>query len=82
LKHEGFLGLYKGVQASWLRELFYSTLRLGTYEPCRNYLSGGKPPKDTTFFFKFAAGGFAGLVGSFFSAPADILKVRMQAVNL
>ncbi len=28
---------------------------------------------------KFVSGGFSGLVGSTFSAPADILKVRMQA---
>ncbi len=77
MKVEGFLGLFKGVQASWLREIFYSTLRLGTYEPCRNYLSGGKSPKDTSFLIKFAAGGFAGFVGSTVSAPADIIKVRM-----
>ena len=30
---------------------------------------------------KFASGGFAGLVGSIFSAPADIIKVRMQAID-
>jgi hypothetical protein len=52
-------------------------LRLGTYEPCRNYLSGGKSPKDTSFLIKFASGGFAGFVGSTVSAPADIIKVRM-----
>ncbi len=70
------------MQASWLKEMFYSTLRLGTYEPCRNYLSGGKSAKDTSFFVKFVSGGFAGFIGSTFSAPADILKVRMQACEL
>ncbi len=71
--------MFKGVSASWLKECFYSTLRLGTYEPCRNYLSNGKSPLETSFYVKFVAGGFAGLIGSTFSAPADILKVRMQA---
>lgn len=40
---------------------------------------GGSDPKSTPFWIKFVAGGFAGLMGSTFSAPADIVKVRMQA---
>ena len=42
-------------------------------------MSGGLPPQSTPFYVKFAAGGIAGLIGSTFSAPADIIKVRMQA---
>jgi hypothetical protein len=52
-------------------------LRLGTYEPLRNFIA----PSDSqpSFLVKFIAGGLAGFLGSTFSAPADILKVRMQA---
>ena len=79
IKVEGLRGLSKGITASWSREAIYTTIRLGTYEPCRNYFSGGKSPKDTSFMSKLAAGGVAGFVGSCVSAPADILKIRMQA---
>jgi hypothetical protein len=79
IKTEGITALYKGITAQWFKESIYSTLRLGTYEPLRNMISGESDPAKTKFLAKFVAGGFAGLIGSTFSAPADILKVRMQA---
>jgi hypothetical protein len=79
VKTEGFTALYKGLTAQWFKECFYSTLRLGTYEPLRNHFSGGKTPRETAFSVKVLSGGIAGLLGSTFSAPADIVKVRMQA---
>ena len=33
VEHEGVMGLYKGITASWMRESIYSSLRLGLYEP-------------------------------------------------
>ena len=79
VKNEGLRALYKGITAQWMKESIYSTLRLGSYEPLRNYFSNGADPKNTSFSTKFIAGAFAGLLGSTFSAPADIIKVRMQA---
>jgi hypothetical protein len=79
VKNEGFKGLYKGLTGCWYKECFYSTLRLGTYEPLRNHFSGGLSPRDTSFSVKMLSGGIAGLLGATFSAPADIVKVRMQA---
>ena len=40
-------------------------------------MSGGLEPAKTPFVIKFISGGLAGLLGSTFSAPADIVKVRM-----
>ena len=75
--NEGFFrGVYKGITASWMRESVYQTLRLGSYEPIKIYL-GATDPKTTPFYLKFISGGIAGLIGSFFSAPMDLLKVRM-----
>jgi hypothetical protein len=44
VRSEGFRGLYKGITAQWFKESIYSTLRLGSYEPLRNYLSNGALP--------------------------------------
>lgn len=81
LSNEGLTGLYKGITALWFKESIYSTLRLGTYEPLRNYFSNGVSPAETPLIVKFYTGGLAGLIGSTFSAPADIVKVRMQACD-
>ena len=32
---EGVAALWKGVNAAWLRESSYTSLRLGLYEPCK-----------------------------------------------
>lgn len=77
-KHEGVLGLYKGVTASWARESVYSTLRLGLYEPFKRAL-GATDPEKTPFWLKFIAAGMSGFVGSALSNPMDLMKVRMQA---
>ncbi len=77
-KNEGMRGLYKGLQASWIREGSYSSIRLGLYEPFKNML-GGTDPKHTPFWIKLCAGSMSGFVGSVIGNPTDLLKVRMQA---
>jgi hypothetical protein len=78
VKNEGVAGLYKGIQATWMRESIYSTLRLGLYEPFK-VLLGAKDRSNTSFFIKFFAGGMSGIVGSVIANPTDLLKIRMQA---
>lgn len=69
-------GLYKGIQGAWMRESLYSTLRLGLYEPIKRVTG---VTKQSSFVWKFFAGGAAGLIGSAIANPADLLKIRMQA---
>lgn len=69
-------GVYKGIEASWMRESVYSTLRLGLYEPIKRATG---VTKESNFIYKFMAGGASGLIGSGLANPADLLKVRMQA---
>ena len=78
IKNEGIRGLYKGITASWMRESIYSSLRLGLYEPFKQFL-GATDPANTPFFLKLLAGGMSGFVGAAFANPTDLLKVRMQA---
>ena len=76
---EGFRrGIYKGIEASCMREAIYSSLRLGLYESFKRktkYL----PFKMNVVLTNFIAGSMSGLVGSAIANPADLLKTRMQA---
>lgn len=75
---EGVSALWKGVNAAWLRESSYTSLRLGLYEPCK-VAFGCTSPETTTFLKKFAAGSAAGALGSLAGNPFDVLKTRMMA---
>ena len=78
IKDEGAMALYKGMSAAALREMSYSSLRFGLYEPFKRIL-GETDPKTTPVWKKFASGAAAGIIGSGIANPTDVLKVRMQA---
>jgi Mitochondrial carrier protein len=75
---EGVSALWKGVNAAWLREASYTSLRLGLYEPVK-VAFGANDPATTTFVKKFAAGSAAGAIGSLAGNPFDVLKTKMMA---
>mmetsp|Transcript_23764 Transcript_23764/g.33225 ORF Transcript_23764/g.33225 Transcript_23764/m.33225 type:complete len:300 (+) Transcript_23764:23-922(+) len=77
---EGTAALWKGVNAAWLREASYTSLRLGLYEPCK-VAFGCTTPESTTFIKKFAAGSAAGALGSLAGNPFDVLKTKMMAAE-
>merc|ERR1719343_900372 len=76
--NEGVTALWKGVNAAWLRESSYTSLRLGLYEPCK-IAFGCTTPETTTFVKKFLAGSAAGALGSLAGNPFDVLKTKMMA---
>mmetsp|Transcript_23390 Transcript_23390/g.28736 ORF Transcript_23390/g.28736 Transcript_23390/m.28736 type:complete len:301 (+) Transcript_23390:51-953(+) len=77
---EGVSALWKGVNAAWLRESSYTSLRLGLYEPCK-VAFGCTTPETTTFLKKFAAGSAAGAIGSLAGNPFDVLKTKMMTME-
>jgi hypothetical protein len=77
---EGVGALWKGVNAAWLREASYTSLRLGLYEPCK-ILFGCTTPETTTFLKKFLAGSAAGALGSLAGNPFDVLKTKMMTAE-
>lgn len=77
---EGVSALWKGVNAAWLREASYTSLRLGLYEPCK-VAFGCTTPESTTFLKKFAAGSAAGALGSIAGNPFDVLKTKMMTTE-
>lgn len=72
---EGFFALWKGVNAAWMREASYTSLRLGLYEPIKVAFGAN----DGSFLKKFAAGSAAGAIGSLAGNPFDVLKTKMMA---
>eukprot|EP00523_Entomoneis_sp_CCMP467_P006851 CAMPEP_0168727986 /NCGR_PEP_ID=MMETSP0724-20121128/5453_1 /TAXON_ID=265536 /ORGANISM="Amphiprora sp., Strain CCMP467" /LENGTH=298 /DNA_ID=CAMNT_0008774821 /DNA_START=81 /DNA_END=977 /DNA_ORIENTATION=+ len=76
VKNEGISGLWKGVNAAWLREASYTSLRLGLYEPIK--VAFGATGSDATFAKKFLAGSAAGALGSLAGNPFDVLKTKLM----
>mmetsp|Transcript_14841 Transcript_14841/g.28743 ORF Transcript_14841/g.28743 Transcript_14841/m.28743 type:complete len:289 (+) Transcript_14841:286-1152(+) len=80
---EGIGSLYKGLPAALLREAAYTSIKLGCYQPIKNvvkgvyYTSPEDKGKELPFALKFASGSAAGVLGSFFGNPFDVLKTRM-----
>jgi len=77
-KEEGIPAFWKGINAAWLREASYTSLRLGLYGPIKN-LMGLK--NDSHFLLKFTAGSLSGAIGSCAGNPFDVLKTRMMATE-
>lgn len=79
LKEEGMIrGWGKGMEPSMWRELFYSSLRLGLYEPIKTALGGEE--KDTSFVVKYFSALLSGFFGAAIANPFDLIKTRFQAV--
>lgn len=78
---EGIVGLFRGVKASVLREITYSTVRMGAYEPIRSYFAHMMDisPKDTSPLLKFSSALISGGVGAAIANPFDLVKTRFQA---
>merc|ERR1719191_2306596 len=76
-RDEGLAGLYRGIGASLCRELSYSGIRMGLYEPAKEML-GATDPAHTALHLKVAAGATTGAAGSILANPFDLIKVRMQ----
>jgi hypothetical protein len=75
---EGVTAFWKGIQAAWLREASYTSLRIGLYGPIKEAMG---VTNDSNFLLKFTAGSLAGALGSTVGNPFDVLKTRMMATE-
>ena len=76
---EGVGGLYRGFSAAALRELSYSSLRFGLYEPLK--LALGADPRERGALAtakKVLAGLGAGAFAAGVASPTDLLTIRMM----
>lgn len=81
VREEGPLSLWKGIVPSLLREITYSSFRLGAYEPIRNAFLTDEEAQSgrSPLWKKFVAGASTGAIGSGLANPIDLIKVRQQA---
>ncbi|PKS06917.1 hypothetical protein jhhlp_005513 [Lomentospora prolificans] len=76
VKNDGFFAIYKGLSASLLRQMTYSTIRFGIYEELKNMSSSdGKQPSLPMLIGIATA---SGLIGGVCGNGADVVNVRMQ----
>eukprot|EP01135_Chromosphaera_perkinsii_P003998 Nk52_evm11s266 gene=Nk52_evmTU11s266 len=81
-KTEGLRGLNRGLTGAVLREMTYSSLRIGFYEPTRNIISSIdllSPVFNHPVTLKLTAGLISGSLAALLSNPVDVIKTRMQA---
>ena len=75
IKSEGVAGLYAGLSAGCLRQVFYATSRLGLYETFRDIAAEyRKTDFAQRFFLASVSGGCAALI----SCPVEVCLVRMS----
>lgn len=79
LKNEGFIGWSRGLPASMYRELLYSSIRIGAYEPIRSTVSG-RVGSSKSPVVKYSSALMSGFIGSFAANPFDLVKTRFQAI--
>ncbi|KAI1825378.1 putative dicarboxylate carrier protein [Xylaria intraflava] len=76
VRTNGPRGLYDGLTASLLRQMTYSTVRIGLYEDLKGRVTpeGQKP----TLPLLIGLSSFTGLLGGLAGNAADVVNVRMQ----
>ena len=76
VRAEGFSGLYSGLSAALLRQLTYTTMRLGLYDVAKEHTVGltAAPIGDQA-----VAAVLSGGVASFLACPIEVCLARMQA---
>jgi len=77
IKEGGFRSLYKGLDAAVLRQVLYTTTRMGVYTTLFQYIKEKEGSVSTGK--KIASALTAGFLGSLIGNPADVALVRMQA---
>lgn len=70
---EGAGSLYKGISAALLRSLTYGSLRLGLYEPFKEYFSINTASQPLGY--KILSGVMAGSVATLCTNPIELIKV-------
>jgi hypothetical protein len=78
-REEGLQGTCKGMNATILRELLYSSIRMGAYEPIRTLLhpDNSQPASPAVKYFSSL---LSGGIGATLANPTDLLKVNFQAL--
>lgn len=79
VKHDGLLGLQKGLVAATVMHCVRNSIRLGSYQWLHNngYLTDNNG--KTIFVNSFLASAFCGAAGAFFGSPLFLIKTQLQS---
>eukprot|EP01084_Bolivina_argentea_P245633 411190_1 len=81
LREEGLLGLWlPGMVPSMMRELSFSSIRIGLYTPIRSFFQSFTTNKnnDIGLTLKILCGLTTGAIGSAIATPTDLVKITFQ----
>ncbi|CAM9600294.1 unnamed protein product [Discosporangium mesarthrocarpum] len=78
VKELGFMGLYKGAGACFLRDIPFSGIYFPAYAAAKRWLSGDEPRPRA--YHLLLAGAMAGVPAASLTTPADVIKTRLQVV--
>ncbi|CAO1629761.1 unnamed protein product [Sympodiomycopsis kandeliae] len=86
IKAEGFVGIYRGLGPTMIRQGANSAVRLTTYSTLRSLLLERKKKSPTSSqsvssVETFGIGAMAGIVTVYCTMPLDVIKTRMQSAN-
>lgn len=79
VKHDGFLSIYKGVDAAIGRQLVYGTARIGLHRKFSDKLVELNDGNPISFVQKALSGMASGSVAVCIGTPFDIALVRLQS---
>ena len=81
VSEEGFISLYNGISAAWLRQASYTTLRLGFFDKFLEFFKSRAQVQGSQITFaeraiaSLSAGGLAAAIAN----PAEVGLIRMQS---
>lgn len=79
IKHDGLIGLQKGLGAATVMHCVRNSVRLGSYQWLHN--NGYLTTKEgkTVFVYSFLASALCGAAGAFFGSPLFLIKTQLQS---
>lgn len=82
VRTEGPQKLFAGLQAAFLRQTFFSTIRIGIFDVMNTRLKESKGVENITLLDRIGMGIFAGALGICIANPADTIKTKFQTGGL
>jgi solute carrier family 25 uncoupling protein 8/9 len=78
-REEGPSALWKGLEPGLHIQVMYGGLRIGLYEPVKQFFVGKDHVGDVPLHLKIASGLATGAIAITVASPTDLVKVRMQS---
>ena len=78
----GVGGVYKGLLPTMLKQGTNQMIRFFVYSNLKSWLQEGDNTKDIGIARTFLIGGVAGAASVFGNTPVDVVKTRMQVINV